>query len=183
MESSDNNATPTSSAAESRRRSGRVKKAPQKYSPDIEVPTTKRKRARENDDDAEEDGEDGDAEVAGSPAEPEEATADDDGMDTDESAPEEPARPPKKSRPKTKKPAAKRAKVNGNAPSASAPADAVVPDVRLPSRPKKNVRVAIARRDGEGLYGRFLCSPNCPHSPRVAHTCSSRNLHVGRLER
>ena len=56
MESSDNNATPTPSAAESRRRSGRVKKAPQKYSPEVEVPTTKRKRARENDDDGEEDG-------------------------------------------------------------------------------------------------------------------------------
>lgn len=159
MESPDNNATPTSSAAESRRRSGRVKKAPQKYSPEVEVPATKRKRARENDDDAEEDGENDDVETADSPAEPEEGTADD-GMDTDESAAEEPARPPKKSRAKTKKPAAKRAKVNGNAPSPSASTDAAVPDVRLPSRPKKNVRVAIARRDGEGLYGRFLCSPN-----------------------
>ncbi|KAK8100903.1 Cohesin subunit psc3 [Apiospora kogelbergensis] len=124
MESSDNNATPTPSAAASRRRSGRVVKAPRKYSPEASQGTaSKRKRDAENDD---EDGENEDPDQADA----EEASGDD--MDEDQSADEDPERTPKRSKAKPKKPAAKRA--------------------------KKNVRVAIARRDGDGLYAEIFAS-------------------------
>ncbi|KAK8855562.1 STAG domain-containing protein [Apiospora arundinis] len=150
MESSDNNATPTSSAADSRRRSGRVVKAPRKYSPEASQATaSKRKRDHENDD------EDGENEDPDQP-DAEDATGDD--MDEDQSADEDPERTPRKSKAKPKKPAAKRAKVNGNAPPAGTSNDAPAPALRLASRPKKNVRVAIARRDGDGLYAEIFAS-------------------------
>ncbi|KAK8034421.1 Cohesin subunit psc3 [Apiospora rasikravindrae] len=113
MESSDNNATPTPSAADSRRRSGRVVKAPRKYSPEApQGATSKRKRDQENDD---EDGENEDPEQVDA----EEASGDD--MDEDQSADEDQERASRKSRAKPKKPAAKRAKVNGNAPPQAHP--------------------------------------------------------------
>lgn len=174
MESSDNNATPTSSAADSRRRSGRVVKAPRKYSPEASQATaSKRKRDHENDD------EDGENEDPDQP-DAEDATGDD--MDEDQSADEDPERTPRKSKAKPKKPAAKRAKVNGNAPPAGTSNDAPAPALRLASRPKKNVRVAIARRDGDGLYGRIYCSHN-KHRKTDANPLRSRDIRVWRLLR
>lgn len=172
MESSDNNATPTPSAADSRRRSGRVVKAPRKYSPEAtQGATSKRKRDQEND---EEDGENEDPDQVDA----EEATGDD--MDEDQSADEDQERASRKSRAKSKKPAAKRAKVNGNAPPAGTSNDAPAPALRLASRPKKNVRVAIARRDGDGLYGRIYAAHDKLSEPN-ANALRSRNIRVWRL--
>ena len=143
METSDNTATSSPAPTSSARRSGRVTKTPAKFTPDAPA-ATKRKRNPEND------GEDAENE---SPDEMDDASdANDD--DADDTATEEPRRAPKKKKPtssqsaKSRKPAAKKPKMNGDAP-ASEPIHAA----QLPSRPKKTVRIAIAQRDAEGLYG------------------------------
>ncbi|KAI2466708.1 STAG-domain-containing protein [Annulohypoxylon bovei var. microspora] len=148
METSDNNATssPASAPDISRRRSGRVVRAPQKFSPEPQNDNSTSKRKRGPDRDEE------DAENE-SPVEDEDEELSD--LDEDDEVEEEPASRSKKSKSKqpsrSKKPAAKRAKVNG-----SAPVDVVsasnAPAVRLPNRAKKTVRVAIAHPDGDGLY-------------------------------
>ncbi|KAI1439823.1 STAG-domain-containing protein [Annulohypoxylon stygium] len=153
METSDNNATsspasaPASAPDLSRRRSGRVVRAPQKFSPEPQndhSSSSKRKRGLDRDEE--------DAENE-SPVEEEEEELSD--PEEEDEAEEEQTSRPKSSKSKqksrSKKPAAKRTKVNG-----SAPADIVsasnAPAVRLPNRPKKTVRVTIAHPDGEGLY-------------------------------
>ncbi|KAI1101965.1 STAG-domain-containing protein [Jackrogersella minutella] len=153
METSDNNATssPASASASapdnSRRRSGRVVRAPQKFSPEPQNDhsTSKRKRGPDRD---EEDGENE------SPAEEEDEELTDP-EEEDDDVEEEPSSRSKKSKSKQKsrpkKPAAKRAKVNGSAPTDAASASNA-PAVKLPNRPKKTVRVAIAHPDGDGLY-------------------------------
>ncbi|OTA99636.1 hypothetical protein M426DRAFT_16238 [Hypoxylon sp. CI-4A] len=151
METDNNaNSSPAPSTAEnSRRRSGRVVRAPQKFSPEAnsqsqnDNASSKRKRGPDRD---EEDGEND------SPGEDDEGLSDPE--EEDEDVEEEPAsrsKRSKKQKPRPKKPAAKRTKVNGNATvdGASAP---LAPALRLPNRPKKNVRVAIAHPDGDGLY-------------------------------
>lgn len=150
METSDNNATssPASVPDNSRRRSGRVVRAPQKFSPQPNASqndhSSKRKRGPEHDDE--------DAEN-GYPEEAEEEEELSDPEDEDDDADEAPSRSKTKSkRSRPKKPAVKRAKVNGSAPvdAASAPH---APAVKLPNRPKKTARVVIAHPDGDGLYG------------------------------
>jgi len=149
METSDNTATgspaPSSAAAptSTARRSGRVTKAPAKFAPDAPA-ASKRKRT------AEHDGEDTENE---SPDDADDASeANDDEADDD--AADEPRRAAKKKKPssshphKARKPAAKKPKINGDA-SAREPIHAA----QLPTRPKKTVRIAIAQRDAEGLYG------------------------------
>ncbi|ORY71814.1 STAG domain-containing protein [Pseudomassariella vexata] len=165
MESSDNNASPSPSAAEATRRrtSGRVVRPPQKFSPEVTSSrngksTSKRKRVTENDDeDAENEAPDADLS-----SELSELDDGDDDDDDDESAVEEPTPRPKKGKSRTKKPAAKRAKVNGTAPTGDATASASNGPVRLPNRPKKTVRVAIARRDGDGVYAEIFGSGDSP---------------------
>ncbi|KAI0848579.1 STAG-domain-containing protein [Daldinia vernicosa] len=152
METDDNNATssPASAPDNSRRRSGRVVRAPQKFSPEAnpsqnDYASSKRKRGRDRDEeDAEND----------TPAEDdeEELSDPDDHDDIEEeeqTSKSNKSKSKQKSRPK--KPAAKRAKVNGSAPieTGSAP---LAPAVRLPNRPKKTARVAIVHPDGDGLY-------------------------------
>jgi cohesin complex subunit SA-1/2 len=139
MESSDNNATPSPSATDSRRRSGRVVRAPRKFSPDNAA--SKRKRGLENDDDE-------DAEND-APEDAEDEELSDGGADESE---DEAAPRVKKTKAKAKKPAAKKPRVNGDTPAAVS--GSLAPAVRLPNRPRKTVRVAIARRDGDGLYGK-----------------------------
>lgn len=170
METSDNNA----SSSPAPRRSGRARVAPQKFSPEPHpsqnghASSSKRKRSRENDGDDDEDEDDNENEDE---AENEEPRGSDDDVPTDEEhgdvddddevdvdADDEPARRSKKSRSsqksRSKKPAAKRAKVNG-APSGLTPGPLAVPAVRLPNRPKKTTKVApasLARRDENDLY-------------------------------
>jgi cohesin complex subunit SA-1/2 len=146
METSDNTATSSPAPASTARRSGRVSKAPAKFTPDAPA-VHKRKRSAQRDD------EDAENEL------PDEGIDDaSDGVDedADDSAVEEPRRATKKSRKpssqqqsaKARKPAAKKPKINGDAP-AHEPGHAA----QLPSRPKKAVRIAIAEREGGGLYG------------------------------
>ncbi|KAI1075874.1 STAG-domain-containing protein [Whalleya microplaca] len=157
METSDNNATssPSGSASApdaSRRRSGRVVRAPQKFSPEPQNDHSSSKRKRGTDHDDEEDAEN---EVPDGEEEPS------DEEDGDDDSDDEPTPRPKKSKSsqksRSKKPAAKRTKVNGNAPPAATAASSA-PAVKLPNRAKKTVRVAIAGREGDGLYSEVFGS-------------------------
>lgn len=136
-----NNDTESSPAAGSRRKSSRAVRAPEKFVP--EVPSsqagntggTKRKRREENGgndaSDIDEESEDSDSSAA--------------------SVAEEEARQTQKKATRPRKPATKKPKVNGNASREDALA------VRLPNRPKKTRRLAIADEDAEGLYGMWNC--------------------------
>ncbi|KAI0458013.1 hypothetical protein F5B21DRAFT_462582 [Xylaria acuta] len=163
METSDNNA----SSSPAPRRSGRARVAPQKFSPEPHssqndhATSSKRKRGRGHDDgdDAENDN---DNENSGPDASDEDAPTDDERDDDDADADDEPPRRSKKSgqKPRSKKPAAKRAKVNGTAPAAT-PGPLVIPAVRLPNRAKKTTKVApasLARRDDNDLYSEVFGS-------------------------
>ncbi|KAI1761442.1 STAG-domain-containing protein [Hypoxylon sp. FL1150] len=153
METSDNNApsSPASIPDSSRRRSGRVVRAPQKFSPQPNAPqndqSTKRKRGADHDD---EDAENGYPEEADEDDEELSDPPDDEGDEVDE-APSRSRKTKSKQKTRPKKPAVKRAKVNGSAPvdTASTPH---APAVKLPNRPKKTSRVVIAHPDGNGLY-------------------------------
>lgn len=159
METSDNNA----SESPAPRRSGRARVAPQKFSPEPRpsqndhAAPSKRKRGQDHDDDDDGDAEnDNDNENEGPDASDEDAPTEDEHDDDDADADDEPPRRSKKSgqKSRSKKPAAKRAKVNGTAPAAT-PSLLAVPAVRLPNRPKKTTKVApasLARRDDNDLY-------------------------------
>lgn len=143
MEITDNSELSSPALASTARRSGRVIKAPEKYVPDAPV-ATKRKHAAEHD---EEDVENE------SPDEDAEANGDSDAGESDAEEDDEVVKRPKTKRApsrstKTKKPAAKKPKINGSAPKFSNHASK-----HLPSRPKKNARLEIARRRGDELYG------------------------------
>jgi len=69
---------------------------------------------------------------------------------TVESAAEEEVREIRRKAKTTKKPAAKKPKVNGTAAHEDAPV------VKLPNRPKQT-KVAIADKNAEGLYGERVC--------------------------
>ncbi|KAI0490915.1 hypothetical protein F4859DRAFT_27597 [Xylaria cf. heliscus] len=165
METSDNNA----SQSPAPRRSGRARVAPQKFSPEPRssqhdhAAPSKRKRGQDHDDDAE--NEEDEDENEGPDASDEEAPTDDEHDDDDDAdADDEPPRRSKKSgqKSRSRKPAAKRAKVNGTAPAAT-PGPLVVPAVRLPNRPKKTTKVApanLATRDDNDLYSEVFGSGN-----------------------
>lgn len=145
METSDNNATSSPAPTSSARRSGRVTKAPAKFTPDAPAATKRKRNGDHDDDDAENE----------SPEDVDDTSDADDanGDDGDDTATEEPRRASKKKKSssqsaKSRKPAAKKPKVNGDA-LAGEPLHAA----QLPSRPKKTVRIAIARGDADGLYG------------------------------
>jgi cohesin complex subunit SA-1/2 len=146
METSDNNATSSPAPTSTARRSGRVTKTPAKFTPDAPAASKRKRNAEHDDEDAENELPDEVDDIS---------DANDD--DADDSAAEEPRRAPKKKKPsssqaaKSRKPAAKKPKINGDAP-ASEPIHAA----QLPSRPKKAVRIAIAQRDADGLYGGLL---------------------------
>ncbi|KAL2148780.1 hypothetical protein VTH82DRAFT_1927 [Thermothelomyces myriococcoides] len=161
METSENTATSSPAPTSTTRRSGRVTKPPAKYTP--EAPTaTKRKRTAEPDDE--------DAENE-SPDEAEDVSdANDD--DADDTGPDEPKRAGKKKMKKrsstggtttssqtakSRKPATKKPKTNGEAPAADS-----IHAAQLPSRPKKAVRIAIARSDASGLYADIFASGDSP---------------------
>ncbi|KAI1503577.1 hypothetical protein F5X99DRAFT_374809 [Biscogniauxia marginata] len=163
METSDNNASSSPAAPDaSRRRSRRVVRPPQKFSPEPhssqpDHSSSKRKRGAEHDEDAENEGLIPEEEVEQEPSDEDE--------EEDDDSEHEPASRSKKSRSsqksRLKKPVAKRAKVNGNVPAASASASSASA-VKLPNRPKKTVRVAIARRDGDDLYSEVFGSGHSP---------------------
>ena len=134
MEGSDNNATssPVGDAA-SRRRSGRVVRAPSKFSPDAPG-ASKRKRGNGIDDEDEENE---------SPAlDGEESDPDDDVIDDDERGRRQRRKKPTSQASRARKPAAKKPKINGASHATG-----------LPSRPKKTARAAIDRQDRDDTYG------------------------------
>ena len=142
MDISHNDVTSTPVATGSRRKSGRAVKVPEKFIPDAPSSqhghsSAKRKRgedAENNASDVEEDDEDSDGTV--------------------ESAGEEEAPAPRKKPKAPQKPAAKKPKVNGTVSHKDATG------VKLPSRPKKGKKVAIADHNAGGLYGKRVCSRN-----------------------
>ncbi|KAI0023564.1 STAG-domain-containing protein [Xylariomycetidae sp. FL0641] len=157
METTDNNATESPSAS-APRRSGRARVAPQKFSPEpasqIEPASSKRKRGPEP---ADEDAENDEPTIEVAVDETSDEDEEDAGEDDDEHAPRSrKSKSNQKSR--SKRPAVKRPKVNGNAPANNAASASQAPAVRLPNRPKKAGRVAIARRDGDGLYSEIFGS-------------------------
>lgn len=122
---------------ESRRRSGRVVKAPTKYAPEPTASAPKRKR---NDDEAEDDGEVENGDVASD--EDMSDAASDAESDHDHPAP----KPRKAQTSRAKKPSTKKPKINGSRPAASGAI------ARIPSRPKKTVRIDPGEK-GTGLFG------------------------------
>jgi cohesin complex subunit SA-1/2 len=145
LESTDNNAMSSPAPTSTARRSGRVVKAPARLTPDAPA-AGKRKRDTALDDDDDEENNPPDLEEDESDAEAD----DDDDEDVIEEA-------PKRKRPsqaaKGKRPAAKRPKTNGTAPSGSRHA-------AMPSRPKKAVRIEIERREGDDLFGELVPVPH-----------------------
>lgn len=148
MDTSENTATP-SPAPDSRRRSGRQTRVPEKFQPEITIAPKRKRGEQDEEDDVENhdpEGEEGD----------EESSED----DADDSPAEEERAKPKKKRTasqqsRAKKPAAKKPKINGAGPAAGSLS------LGLPSRPKakKSVRVITGdRRDGDGVYGEHWCN-------------------------
>jgi cohesin complex subunit SA-1/2 len=141
MDISNNDVTSTPVATGSRRKSGRAVKVPEKFVPNAPSSqqgsaSAKRKRGGE---DAENDASDIDEDEEESDA-------------TVESAAEEEVREIRRKAKTTKKPAAKKPKVNGTATHDKEAR------VKLPARPKKTKKVAIADKSAEGLYGKRVCS-------------------------
>lgn len=118
--------------ADSRRRSGRVVKVPTKYAPEpANNAAPKRKRGEQDGDEAEDDEIESDEEVS------DEDNASDD---------EHPAPRSRKAGGRSKKPSSKKPKINGAQPSGPAQV------ARIPSRPKKTVRIEAGEK-GTGLFG------------------------------
>lgn len=133
----DNSASATPEPDESsRRRSGRVVKAPTKFAPEVQSSAAaKRKRGEQDEDDGEDDVPDLD----------DDSSDDDVDADSDEDHPAPRSR--KASQPgRAKKPSSKKPKTNGTQPSALGHASSI------PSRPKKSVRIDTGDK-GTGLFG------------------------------
>ncbi len=141
MESSVINATPSPAEDEiSRRRSGRVSRAPAHYTPDP-FASSKRKRG------ADHDGADAEDELQSSDEDGDEDGEDEGEDDDDQGKASEWARPSQKPKRKTsaqpsrpKRPAAKKPKTNGHATG-------------LPSRPKQVAPLLVEGIGGDGLFG------------------------------
>lgn len=141
MDISNSDVTGTPVATGGRRKSGRAVRVPNKFAPEVlsapQAPTgAKRKRGGEE------------TENDASDLEEEDESSDEDV----ESASE--AEEMKVSRRKarlSKQPTAKKVRVNGTVSRGSATA------VKLPNRPKKGKKVAIADKSADGLYGKCTC--------------------------
>ena len=138
MDISNNDTASSPAATGARRKSGRAVRAPEKFIPNVPSSqpapaNTKRKRPAEE------------AEIDASEVEEEDEESD----SAIESAGEEELKESRRKAKSSRKPAAKKPKVNGAVRPNSPPA------VRLPSRPKKAKKVAIADKSAEGLYGKY----------------------------
>lgn len=171
METSENTATPSPAPAATARRSGRERRAPEKFQPEITV-APKRKRAADDedgDDDAENHNPAAAAEGEGTDQEDEEMSDDLSDEEDEDSPDEEEQRAARRQKKKasnkkttkanaasrSRKPASKKPKINGATPASGGVAQSINV-VGLPSRPKpkKTARVITGdRRDGDGLYG------------------------------
>ncbi|KAF7550921.1 hypothetical protein G7046_g7868 [Stylonectria norvegica] len=153
----DNNASPTPDPdSTARRRSGRVVKAPTKFTPEAtqQSSAAKRKRDENDDEDGENEAPDSDEEMSDDVADDDN---DDDNSDDDHPAPRSRKRPAIKGGGTTKKPSVKKAKTNGTQPARAAhPAG-------LPSRPKKTVRIDTGDK-GTGLFAEIFGSGDSSES-------------------
>lgn len=164
METSENTATPSpgpANGANSRRRSGRERRVPEKFHPEVTI-APKRKRD-DGDDEENQDPENADQHDDDDDEDMSDDVDDDDDEDSpDEEEQREARRQQKKKKSasqtsRAKKHTAKKPKINGTAP----PATAQSISVGLPSRPKpkKTARVVTGDgRDGDGIYGEYLRS-------------------------
>lgn len=151
----DSNANPASNPdTAARRRSGRVVRAPDKFSPEPSQPAVaKRKRDGADDDDDEDDDDEEDEDGENQVPELEDEGSDDGEQDSDANDNDEnEAATSRKSRKslqskRNKKPSAKKPKINGTQPAAP------TRTVTLPRMPKKSVRLETGAK-GNGLYGR-----------------------------
>ena len=175
METTENNATSSPAStpdASLRRRSGRVVRAPRKFTHDDFASQNgksgpKRKRGPEVEDEDEEnqaphdEEEPHEQELSNDENNDEDEDAEDDDVDDgDGDGDDEPTPKPKKSKPsrnaRPKKPAMKRAKVNGDAPVVDPSAlTSNAPAMKLPNRPKKTAKIVVARAQDDGLYGKM----------------------------
>lgn len=132
---------------ESRRRSGRVVRAPEKFAPDAAHGPAKRKRGAEHDGDDENAAPlDSDEDMSeGSPAE--DGDSGDHESEDDAAARRRAAKKKKAKSSRPRKPANKRVKTNG------ASAGAGKHPASLPTRPKKSVRIERLPQEGTGLFG------------------------------
>ncbi|KLO79954.1 nuclear protein SA-1 [Fusarium fujikuroi] len=150
----DNNASPSPDPdATTRRRSGRVVRAPTKFTPDTTTQSTNPKRKRGDQDDEEEDEEE-DAEDEAPDSDEEMSNEPDNDSDEDHPAPRSRKKSSQTSR--AKKPSAKKPKINGSKPLR--PARVTHAAKSLPSRPKKSVRIEDAAVKGHGLYSHLFGS-------------------------
>ncbi|KAI1026226.1 hypothetical protein LB504_011232 [Fusarium proliferatum] len=150
----DNNASPSPDPdATTRRRSGRVVRAPTKFTPDTTTQSTNPKRKRDDQDDEEEDEEE-DAENEAPDSDEEMSNEPDNDSDEDHPAPRSRKKSSQTSR--AKKPSAKKPKINGSKPLR--PARVTHAAKSLPSRPKKSVRIEDAAVKGHGLYSHLFGS-------------------------
>ncbi|KAI8659420.1 SCD domain-containing protein [Fusarium sp. Ph1] len=147
-ETMDNNATLTPTPdpdGTTRRRSGRVVRAPAKFTPE---PATQSSNAKRKRDDADDDDDDEDAENEAPDSDEEMSDEPDNESDEDHPAPRSRKKSSQTSR--AKKPSSKKPKINGSQPSR--PARATHAAKSLPSRPKKTVRIEEAAEKGTGLF-------------------------------
>lgn len=147
----DNNATLTPTPdpdGTTRRRSGRVVRAPAKFTPEPATQSSNTKRKRDDADDDEEDEEDAENEAPDS----DEEMSDEPDNESDEDHPAPRSRKKSLQTSRAKKPSSKKPKINGSQPSR--PARVTHAAKSLPSRPKKTVRIEEAAEKGTGLFGR-----------------------------
>lgn len=142
----DNETTTSSQDGDAPRRSGRVVKVPEKWEPEAsaQLASSKRKRGGEG-----EEGEDG------LESDEDESGLDDDDGDADHPAPRS-RRAGAASR--QKKPSLKKPKINGAGGHTA----------RIPSRPKKHVRVEAGTK-GTGLFGTPSSPSSYAFSRRLTH--------------
>ncbi|KAF5025897.1 hypothetical protein F66182_2016 [Fusarium sp. NRRL 66182] len=147
----DNNASPTPDPdATTRRRSGRVVRAPAKFTPEATSQSTnsKRKRGDQDDDDDDDDDEPENAENEAPGSDQEMSDEPDNESDEDHPAPRSRKKASQTSR--AKKHSSKKPKINGSQPLR--PARITHAAKSLPSRPKKTVRIDDVVKNGIGLY-------------------------------
>ncbi|RBR11520.1 uncharacterized protein FIESC28_08982 [Fusarium coffeatum] len=157
----DNNASPTPDPdATTRRRSGRVVRAPSKFTPEPASQSTHPKRKRDDQDDEDEEGQE---EVAENEApDSDEEMSDEPDNDSDEDHPAPRSRKKASQTSRAKKPSAKKPKINGSKPLR--PARVTHAAKSLPSRPKKSVRIEDAALKGTGLYSDLFGSGDSSRS-------------------
>ncbi|EKJ75721.1 hypothetical protein FPSE_04103 [Fusarium pseudograminearum CS3096] len=147
----DSNSSPAPDPdATTRRRSGRVVRAPSKFTPEPASQPTHPKRKRDDQDDEDDDGEEEEAAAENEAPDSDEEMSDEPDNDSDEDHPAPRSRKKASQTSRAKKPSAKKPKINGSKPLR--PARVTHTAKSLPSRPKKSVRIEDAAVKGTGLY-------------------------------